>query len=188
MRSAATALAILAIACPVASDAQEDSSRRWRGWCEFRQLPAERFPPPRLNLPAWACEAAYDANLHARYSVYSAINPFFLSADFNGDGKPDIAVWVMEKRSRKLGVVVLHRGNKQPFVLGAGKAWEERGDTFLGIDMWSLIPKGETLDAMFDEPRKVRLKNDALLLGRFESASFAVYWDGKKYASYQLSD
>jgi hypothetical protein len=34
-----------------------------------------------MNLPPWACKAAFEAKLDTRYSIYSRINPFFLSGD-----------------------------------------------------------------------------------------------------------
>lgn len=188
LHRAAIALAVFTIGWTAPSHATAESPNRSRGWCEFRQLPGERFPPPRLNLPAWACAVAYEANLHARYAIYSSFNPFFLSADFNGDGKFDVAVWVMEKRTRKLGLVIFHRGRTQPFILGAGKAWEDRGDDWRGIDQWTLIPKEEGLDPSDDGSGKVQLRGDAMLLGKVEAASFALYWDGKKYASLQFGD
>jgi len=168
--------------------AQDQSSVRWKGWCEYRALAGEKFPPARLNLPEWACNAAFEAKLHKQYDIYSRINPFFINADFNGDGLLDIAIWVTEKKSKKLGIVVLHNGNKLPFVMGAGKVWEERGDDFKYLDMWSTIPKGEVFDSGYEANRRVQLQGDALILTKSDSASFAIYWDGTKYVSYQLSD
>jgi hypothetical protein len=188
MRKVTAALATLVLAWPIVSSAQDESRSPWRGWCEYKEFPGEHFPPPRLNLPAWVCDAAFDARLHTRYSVYSKINPFYLSGDFNGDGRLDVVVLVTEKRSRKLGIVIMHRGAKRPIVIGAGRAWDDRGDDLRGIDMWTLLPKGEVMDGGDEEHRKVKLRGDAIVLERSESAAFAVYWDGGKYLPYQLSD
>lgn len=181
------AIAWLMIAWPSVAVGRDQQSR-WRGWCEYGATQSERFPPPRLNLPVWACDAAFEAKLHRRFAVYSQINPFFLNADFNGDGKSDVAVWVTDRRTKKLGIAILHRDIKEPVLLAAGRAWEERGDNFIGLDMWTIIPTGETLGSNYEDEKKVFLKSDALLLMKSDSAAFAVYWDGAQYRSFQLSD
>jgi len=167
--------------------AQEEPAWRWHGWCEYK-WPPNQNPPPRLNLPDWVCQTAYEAKLHTKYSVYSEINPFFVTADLNGDRVLDAAVWIIERRTRKRGLAIFHGGNKVPIVLAAGTPWEERGDDFRSFDQWSVIPRGELFDSVHEEGRKVKLEVDALILIKSESAGVGVYWDGKKYKSYQLSD
>jgi|SRR5882672_6557618 len=170
-----------------AAFAQEEPAWRWHGWCEYK-WPPNQSPPPRLNLPDWVCQVAYEAKLHATYSVYSEINPFFITADLNGDGVLDAAVWVIERRTRKCGLAIFHRGDKGPIILAAGTPWKERGDNFRSFDQWSVLARGEVLDSVHEEGRKVKLEADALILIKSESAAVGVYWDGKEYRSYQLSD
>jgi hypothetical protein len=161
---------------------------RWQGWCEYK-WPDNQSPPPRLNLPDWVCEVAHDAKLHTKYLVYSKINPFFITADFNGDRDLDAAVWVIERRTQKRGLAIFHRGNKRPIILAAGTPWEERGDDFRFVDQWSVIPRGQLISSGYEEGGEdVKLEADALLLIKSESASFAVFWNGKEYKSYQQSD
>src|SRR5262249_50630505 len=126
--------------------------------------------------------------LYTKYSVYSGINPFFITADLNGDRELDAAVWIIDRRTQKRGLAVFHRGNQRPIILAAGTPWEERGDDFRFSDQWSVIPRGKLLNSVHEEEYKVKLEADALVLIKSESAAFAVYWDGKKYRSYQLSD
>src|SRR6185503_18076399 len=80
----------------------QDEAWRRAGWC--RSEYAESAPPPRLNLPAWACKVAADRRMHETYDVHEAMNPFFLSGDFDGDGQADLAVWISNRRSKQLGV------------------------------------------------------------------------------------
>jgi len=182
------AVTMCALATAPVASAQNDAGWRSHGWCEFKWPPNEN-PPARLNLPDWVCEAAYDAKLHTKYSVYSRINPFFITADLNGDRELDAAVWVTERRTRKVGLALFHRGGKRPIVLAAGTPWEERGDDFRFVDQWSVIPRGERVNSGDDQGGEdVELKADALVLRKSESASFAVYWNGTEYKSYQLSD
>lgn len=170
------------------SGALADADQRTVVWCEDRKVEGEAYPPPRLNLPRWACDAAQDAKLHAKYRIYSTINPFYLSGDFNGDGKPDVAVWVAERKSSKLGLVILHRGAKRPIVLGAGVNWAGRGDDFAGLDMWTILPRGSQLLSAHENDREVLLRSDAIEMIKSESASFTIYWSGKSYVSYQTGD
>jgi hypothetical protein len=163
--------------------------RAWQsqGWCDYSWPPGED-PPPRLNLPEWVCQSAFEAKLHAKYSPDTKVNPFFLGADLDGDGRLEVAVWITETRTKKRGLVIFHQSKTRPFILAAGTKWDDRGDDFLYLDKWSLIPRGEKLESPHEEGRKVLLKGDALVLAKSESAAFAVYWSGGRYKSYQLSD
>ena len=186
----ATRVALAAFSCLALSEAfsQDVQDKRWSGWCEYRGLPGEQFPAPRLNLPEWACIAAAEANLHRRFAVHSRVNPFFLLGDFNGDGRQDLALWVAELKTKKLGLIVLHQGHARATVLAAGRQWDRRTDNFSGLDMWTIQPKGTTLESIHEDGKKVLLRSDALVVTKSESASFSIYWDGKAYVSYQLSD
>jgi hypothetical protein len=115
-----TIASLLALLVPVAAAAQDDQPVRWRGWCQYKQLPGERFPAPRLNLPGWVCETAFVKNLHAGYQLRSGINPLFIAGDFNADGRIDVAVWVKDRKTRKLGVAIFHGGTLSVLVLAAG--------------------------------------------------------------------
>jgi hypothetical protein len=93
-------LALSAFA-PLVAVAQGAENERWTGWCDYNSLPGETFPAPRLNLPEWVCVKASRSKLHEIYDLKTTLNPFFLTGDFNGDGKQDLAVWVERKRGLK---------------------------------------------------------------------------------------
>ena len=158
---------------------------RWSGWCDLKQSPSSSS----LNLPAWVCEAAYRAQLHSQFTIYTKINPFYVAGDFNGDGRTDVAIWVTNIRTKQRGIVIIHKDRSNSIaVLGAGTNTEGRGADYEGLDWWSTIPKGAVLNTTYESRRKVQLRGDAISIGRLESSSVAVYWDGKKYSYYQLSD
>jgi hypothetical protein len=184
--SAAARIGIIAVSvlCSIASG--QDDAWRGKGWCRI-DYPPDKSPPPRLNLPRWVCDLANEKQLDVTYAVYERVNPFFVSGDFDGDGKTDVAVWVMNKRTKQLGVIILHRGTRALFVLGAGSKGERGGD-WRGLDQWTLYPKAP-LERSYHEPSPVPLlRGDALWFGKSESASFFVYWDGERYKYYQESD
>jgi hypothetical protein len=175
---------LLLLAWSGSAVAQQEAPPRWSGWCEL----GGGDWPPRLNLPAWVCEAAFAAKLHTRYEPDEATNPFYLSGDFNNDGKTDAAIWVISIKDKKRGIAILHQGSKRPTVLGAGNNSKGRGDDYSGLDVWSLIPKGKVLNSNWENHRKVVLLGDALVIGKSESSSVAIYWNGKSYPFYQLTD
>jgi hypothetical protein len=180
---------VFALGLPLAihANAQQEASPQSGSWCDAT-YPAGEGWPARLNLPGWVCETAHQLNLHVRYTPETSINPFFLSGDFNSDRKTDAAIWVTSKNDSKRGIVILHQGSKQLTLLGAGNNYQDRGDDFTGLDVWSLIPAGVVLDSSWEDHRKVVLVGDALVVGKSESSSVAIYWDGKAYTFYELSD
>ena len=179
-----TSLVVLLAAWSVA--AAQDDAWRGRGWCRV-DYPPDKGPPPRLNLPVWVCASANEKKLDATYSVYERMNPFFLSGDFDGDGKTDIALWVTNNRTKQLGVIILHRGSGAVFFLGAGNKGD-RGADWRGLDQWTLYPKAPLERSHHEPSPPPHLKGDALWFAKSESASFFVYWDGHRYRYYQESD
>lgn len=67
------------------------------------------------GLPAWT-----QARLSNTFDFATYIKPGFLSADFNGDGKWDVAILVARRATGSGGILVLHQGLTKYHVLGAG--------------------------------------------------------------------
>jgi len=116
------------------------------------------------------------------YIVMQKVDPPILSGDFDGDGKPDIAVVVMHKSAQ--GVVVC-RSSGSPIVLGAGRPFNEMIN--LDFASWRLHPKSVKVPRGAGMGTPPILKGDALLL-EWESASAVVYWDGARFVWYQQGD
>ena len=159
---------------------------REKGWCSYHYPPG-RPPPPRINLPGWACEDTYKRKLQQTYVPYTGINPFFISGDFDSNGRSDIAIWVTDRKKKKRGILFLMQGRTEYFVAGAGRDAQERGNDYTYVDAWSLISKGELLESTHEDG-KVQLLGDAIVAEKTESAAFAIYWDGKGFKFYQLTD
>ena len=157
-------------------------------WCTYEALPGESLPSPRQNLPEWVCTKASRAKLHEKYRIRTTLNPFYLTGDFNGDGKQDAAVWVEAVRSKQVGLIIVHGGNAPTTVIGAGIDWDKRGKDYSWTDIWSVEPRGTRLKSPHEDDRLVIAKGEILVLTKSESASFAVYWSGNAYRSYQLTD
>ena len=86
----------------------------------------------------------------------------------------DIAVWIVEKRSKRRWIAIFHRDNKKPFLLEMPPF----------IDMWTLIPKDHVLETYWEDKRKVvqfELQGEALQVMKSDSHHWVVYWDGSTY-------
>jgi hypothetical protein len=116
-----------------------------------------------------------------RYRVDRRLNPFYLRGDFNGDSKPDYAVWIEEVSTGKKGIAIcLGEVSQSLHVLGAGTPFELEGgrrfDDFKeDFDLWGVRDRG-----------KLSKKGDGLYLAHAESGSGLVYWDGKRFVWLQL--
>jgi len=119
------------------------------------------------------------------YRISAGINPFYLRGDFDGDRKPDYAVLVEERTSRKKGIAVCLSGIHPVLVLWAGKKFRRSDDAT--FDAWTLFDKGPVEQGATEEPPP-RLVGDAIHAFWEERASWLIYWDGKKFRWYQQAD
>jgi hypothetical protein len=79
--------------------------------------------------------------LDRQYEFSSHLKPSHLSGDFDGDGKPDIAILVKQKSSGKFGIAVCHSSTNKVFFIGAGTEVGNGGDNFDWMDIWNVTPK-----------------------------------------------
>jgi hypothetical protein len=122
------------------------------------------------------------------YALSSWLNPYYLQADFNGDGRADIAVLVREKATDKRGVLIVHVGASQHCVLGAGNSLGNGGDDFSWMDAWHTRVRGVVEQSVHEERGPPSLPGDALVVIKAEAASGLVYWTGTEYSWYQQGD
>jgi hypothetical protein len=141
--------------------------------------------PQRESIPAWALDRLAEGKLASGYRVSTALNPFYLSGDLDGDGREDVAILVRQIASGKLGIAVLRAGSTAAEVLGAGVEVGNGGDDFGWMDFWRVEPKGSVeKGGEGSAPRAA----DALLVGKTESASALLVWDGKRFRWRQEGD
>lgn len=122
------------------------------------------------------------------YKLDSWINPFYLQADFNGDNTKDVAVWLRERASNKAGILIVHGGSNETFVLGAGFTLGKGGDDFAWLGEWRIYPQGPVIQGPFNQTKPPHLVGDALYVAKQESASGLIYWSGSDYHWYQRGD
>jgi len=118
------------------------------------------------------------------YEISGKINPFYLRADFDGDGKPDHAVLI--RKDKQQGVMICRSVGPKPTVLGAGVEFNQMKD--LNFNAWQVHPKGRRVEQGVGEGKAPSLLGDAILIEWEESASALIYWDGKRFVWYQQGD
>jgi hypothetical protein len=144
--------------------------------------------PEQWSIPEFVHEKFDASGLSKKFVISYALNPFYQSGDFDGDGKLDVALLVKNKVSGKVGVVIIPSGARPAVILGAGTQWmnDPRYD-FNWMDAWQIYPKGPVEEGV-GEGNPPILKGDAILAIKMESASGLIYWTGAAYRWYQQGD
>ena len=114
-------------------------------------------------------------------SIRTEINPFYLSGDFDGDGRLDYAIQVVEGKTLKKGVLVCLSSIKGARVIGAGHNFG--GEESLRFDAWYVLSRAALRRSIGASAR-----GDACVLRVKETASGIVYWDGRGFRWKQLDD
>jgi hypothetical protein len=119
------------------------------------------------------------------------LKPSFLQSDFNGDGITDIATLVTEKKTKKTGILLIHGGSNQYFVLGAGTKFGNGGDDFKWARGWHLYKDKIAYEQLFNKDgdmlgcKKIKLVRAVFFIYDLEdgepNSGGIIYWDGKKY-------
>ena len=121
-------------------------------------------------------------------TVVTALNPFYLRGDFDGDGQPDHVVLVKSKKSNEEGLLICFGGRLSLQKLGAGNLFKLASGTVVDLkfDSWEIHPKSKALSAYRERPPVLR--GDAIHINWEASASGVIYWTGKEFAYYLLGD
>ena len=154
------------------------------------QLPpaqTQTASPQPHNIPEVVQRAVTNGSLAKGYDVSFHLIPSYLQGDFNGHGNIDVAVLVKQRATGKLGIAIVHGGMGKATILGAGTAIGNGGDDFAWMDSWQVYAKNRAAHAA-GETSVLRLRGDALLVGKTEAASALIYWNGEKYVWLQQGD
>src|SRR5882724_9023769 len=147
----------------------------------------QKNPPQSTAIPESANRLFKTTGLDRQYEFSSHLKPSYLSGDFDGDGKPDIAVLVKQKRSGKIGIAVCHSSTNKVLFIGAGTEVGNGSDNFDWMDIWNVSPKA-TAARKVGKATAALLKGDALHVEKSESASALIYWNGRRYVWRQQGD
>jgi hypothetical protein len=137
------------------------------------------------QLPFWAEQAWTKLAGEASLRISARLNPFVWRGDFNGDGREDLAVLVVETKTDKEGIAFLLRGRK-PTTVGAGHNFGNGGDNFSWMDVWHVEDRG-TGHGNY-QGQSVTLRADGLMVGKESSASALIYFRNGKPVWHQYGD
>ncbi len=155
----------------------------------IRQPDSLSSPSPRgiRDVPDIVKSALTKGSTGKEYDLSLRMNPSYLEGDFNGDGKMDVAVFVKERSTGKLGIAIVHGTTKKVAILGAGIGIGNGGDDFEWMDSWQVYSKTRAAHAA-GETSVPDLRGDALLVEKSEAASALIFWNGKRYVWSQQGD
>ena len=133
------------------------------------------------DLPSWAKEQLNSAQ---DFQQSDFLTPNFLEIDFNGDGKTDTAISIVNED--KFGIAFLLKDDSV-FVVGAGNSFGSGGDNFSWADEWEVFEKEKTYQITFKEngdidgEEEVLLENPAISIRQSEGSGGLIYFNGEKF-------
>jgi hypothetical protein len=119
-----------------------------------------------------------------QYKISGRINPFYLSGDFDGDGRRDYAVIIINRKGER-GIAVCRAAVHKPEIIGAGVVLNKLVD--FDFDAWMVFERG-ALQRGIGEGPPPKLQSDGISIIWSESASAILYWDGIRFRWYQQGD
>jgi hypothetical protein len=119
-----------------------------------------------------------------QYNISGRINPFNLRGDFDGDGKPDYAVLVFNRKGER-GIAVCRAAAHAPEIIGAGVVLNKLAN--FDFDAWMVFEKGPVQRGVGEGPPP-KLQGDGISIIWSESASAILYWEGTRFRWYQQGD
>jgi len=134
------------------------------------------------NTPTWARPVVFESELMKNYVLDYSRNPFYLEADFNGDGLIDIAFFVKSKLEGKTGILIVNQGKNVGFVLGAGKDMGMGSDIFW-CKTW-YVYREKFIFNFKDKKKKFLIYYPAIELVKTDDTSLVIYWDKKRYKTH----
>jgi hypothetical protein len=143
------------------------------------------------NLPAWAQKSFKHLKLDEKYELGAWMQPVNLEADFNGDGIPDIATLIIEKKTKKRGLLILNNGSNEYAIFGAGVNAGNESDDYDWANGWEISNQKKVYETILDDQYntvdqiKHHLKRTALYIYHLDGADKGsggiIYWNRKKY-------
>jgi hypothetical protein len=111
----------------------------------------------------------------------------WLELDVDADGARDIAAPIVRAADGKRGLAVCRDGRLDLLGLEGGYGRRVVAEYFDNIDWWSVAPAGLTaVGAEGGEPPT--LAGEGIVIGKDDSSSVLVYWDGAAWAGYWQGD
>jgi hypothetical protein len=141
---------------------------------------------------SWISDSLRSKGLDGKFEFSSYISPVYLQTDLNGDSYPDLAILIVEKKTRKKGILLFPGHSTLYYVFGAGTKFGDGSDDFSWINKWSVFSGKKAQETQFDKKsgdiirgKEIKLKHSCLLLAAMEDGAEVsgglIYWNGAKY-------
>lgn len=107
-----------------------------------------------------------------------------ITADFNGDGLLDKAIY--KKENETSGIIIIHGKTNDQVKIGFGKQFAHMTD-FNWVDYWELFEGTETSETTFKDDgdilgsKKVKLQNVSIFIGRHEEGGGLISFKNGNY-------
>ena len=145
---------------------------------------AQPAPAP-APLPTWAEAAWQSLSTQQGLARRTRLDPSIQNADFDGDGRADLAVLVVHVASRKEGIAFLFP-SRPARVIGAGSPFGNGGDDFAWIDAWHVEPRAKARGVRGGRP--LHIDGAGLVVEKESSASALIYLDSGRPRWRQYGD
>jgi hypothetical protein len=143
------------------------------------------------RLPWWFNETELlsmeDLSFKGKYQFDNRLNPMYLESDFNGDKILDLAIPILEKKSNKLGIAIIHGGTNKTYIVGAGHQIAEGfTDDMAYMGIWRINRKKEN-EPGIDATEPLVIQNNSISIEASEIGGGLIYWNGKAYQYFHQS-
>lgn len=126
--------------------------------------------------------------LTEEYELGLYFNPASLEGDFDGDDAHDLAVPIARKADGKRGLAICRAGTWLDLVGLSGRLGVHlTPEYFDRVDWWGLYEKSEVFVGGEGAPPPT-LVGDGIVIGKEDSSSVLIYWDGAGWTSYWQGD
>jgi hypothetical protein len=137
------------------------------------------------QFPFWVEQAWAKLDAAKSLKISTRLNPFVWRGDFNADGRQDLAVLVLDTKTKKEGIAFLLQG-RTPVTVGAGQDFGNGGDNFAWMNVWHVEDRGTGHGN--HQGQSVKLKGDGLMVAKESSASALIYFRNGKPVWHQYGD
>ncbi len=132
------------------------------------------------DIPRWVQKEFFTRGLDKNYAITYQLYPPYMTGDFNGDRKKDVAFLIQEISTKKSGIAIIHGKKTQVLryqisIMGAGEKMNGLGDDFKNVSVWSFVKTG------VHSWNTMAVNYDAIHLQTKEGKAGLLSWDGRAY-------
>ncbi len=151
--------------------------------------PAEFDPPPPepIDFEPEDIERIRACGLDASLAPLNYLQPPLFEIDVDGDGAWDFAMPIERIADGKRGIAICRAGTWLDVIGIEGDMGELTPAYFENIDWWNANPAGPIGQGAGGEPPPVAA-GDTITIGKEDSSSVLIYFDGEAFRSYWQGD